>query len=446
MVPALRDRRDRVLLAWDRRLANSPQDGTSRVSDPPKGYPLSMLYILLLLRALLLPTSSTIVSPSLAVQASGANNNANSSPEAVNDRPLHRQLMGEFETIGDISDIVLWRITDSDDEQVILAGTQGALVLDPISLETKEVVEFAAALPPNHDANTRCRIVDADGDGRPEFIRMAEAWAGRTSLHMQDGGVIWTYPAESTSSSAIDGTKICDVGNDNKLEFLIITQTGRELVLLDHRGQLLWSKTNDHKIKTDTITFTDINGDGEDEILYADGRAIRARGAVTGDLVRTEVPSKDCDYVNHLELLRSLGSPPRDRLLGGCYMPASDSENEGQKWYLLAFEPEAASTPVAWSEIENHREFVSVDFPELPHLRGGRVEMISTQADYGGLDRTELRVTIIDKRYTRVFEDLLSAKDGSVIMFGALACIPVRGANRLLVGYGSSLWAYSPSS
>jgi hypothetical protein len=153
------------------------------------------------------------------------------------------------------------------------------------------------------------RVLDLDGDGRPDVLWSGPYHQGATAL---DGKVLWHHRGGTGPATA------ADIDGDGRPEIASIgwEKGGAGLRILDARtGEVRFELVLPGNPRAD-ITAADIDAGRGEELLFAAGRVLRAVGAAGGKLVvlwEVELPAEpagevavaDADGDNRSEILFS---------------------------------------------------------------------------------------------------------------------------------------------
>ena len=331
---------------------------------------------------------------------------------------LQRSLVVQVPVVRDISDMRLLEGTEAG--QVLIAGTCGAFVLDPATREAEGETAFDLPCPPFLDST----IVDVDGDGRLEFTRFQPGWVGPTSVLERDGSVRWSVetPARCEHPFDLDG--------DGRVEVLVAEPNSKTIRLLDHRGELVWQREWTGS-NVDGFAW-DVDGDGEGELIYVDGKALRVCGRDGRELFATTPPGGG--YVNAIRFVAGSGVLGEAELLVGAYA------NERQSYHAYGRSAEEHIAEYSWEEVA---PFVGVQrFERRGQALFLKVDNVMQQAFPAGNKSSELRLSMYDAQGVPLFEDTISKPDNELARGEGAALLLDEDPIRLLVGYGDRVWEY----
>lgn len=159
-------------------------------------------------------------------------------PEVIlNEFGLVRTDTIDLASVGLVSDIVIGDYDPMPGDEIVVAGTKGATVLD------RDFGIIRSIAFESSDSGFRY-VTDVEGDGSPEFVSVSDV--GDLVLEDATGAKLWTRNTawDRGSVEFAEGT-FGDVDGDGDVEFVIYVgefvdtieaPINREIVLLDHRG------------------------------------------------------------------------------------------------------------------------------------------------------------------------------------------------------------------
>ncbi len=326
-----------------------------------------------------------------------------------------REVFAQVPVVGDVSDLHLL-----GDEIVLVAGTCGAAEIDLATGEVLAEVSFDLPCPPFLGS----RIVDVDGDGSLEFARFSAGWVGPTAVLERDGSPRWVEPTPARCD------RLFDVDGDGRLEVLVAEPNSPDVRLLDHAGEVVWSRTWT-KGNLDAWPW-DVDGDGADELLDVDGEALHVVGRDGRELHATRPPGSA--YVNAVRFVTASGAPRDARVLVG------DHQHGRQVYHAYGQDVR--------TYLGTHGRELALSFVGTQSLRRrgatlhAKLENRKKQAWPAGHESSRLRLTVLDPGTGATLEDWidpegqeLARADGALLPLGGDPC-------RFLVGYGPTIWKF----
>ena len=159
--------------------------------------------------------------------------------------------------------------------------------------------------------------MDVDGDGAKEIVAYHNLADGRMLVSIYDSRGVYKYRWTIDSNKAF-AAHISDLDGDGKCEFAFGYGVGAggkpSLVLCDLYGHMLpgWPKVQGFGLYSDSITSTDLDGDGVKELVllydeeqvpayHMDGTPVLATGGVYAGLEWGGLPV--CENLSHEEML-----------------------------------------------------------------------------------------------------------------------------------------------
>ena len=172
----------------------------------------------------------------------------------------------------------LGRITDisvfGNESNVIIAGDHGAVILDKTG-NIKDKISFkmgkfeATEVEPNSTTVTtyskNAKPADLENDGIYEFAGIASNGHSVKGVVLNNKGEIIREFKDGEKRFSIRDVTVKDVDGDGEKE--IIVEYSGMLKFFNLKGEEKWSQTSSGGTLSDSSFFTDIDGDGQDEIL-----------------------------------------------------------------------------------------------------------------------------------------------------------------------------------
>lgn len=320
------------------------------------------------------------------------------------DRLLKKTILIEEATVGLVTDIRYGEFDSLPGAELAIVGRSAAVFLGETG-RPKQTIRFGMR---NTD---QVVLVDVERDGVPEFLNRG-SWASKVVLFEHDGTVRWTY----FSIWGVDDAAAGDVDGDGRLEFVAGLNAWGGVNLLSADGKEVWHQSDGNVWHVEIV---DVDGDGRGEILHSNAGG-------------------------ELKVLDSEGT--------------TVSTYKGES-YISDF------TLTQWGDDRIPRHVVAPGdgFIEILHPGGGTVATFTAPgvAEIGGVTRaTRVRfagggvyhATLVS--YPRWGRSILYLHDEEreiayQEVFGeacqALASVPGRNGESLLVGCVGKVWEYSPA-
>ncbi|MCH7493628.1 VCBS repeat-containing protein [bacterium] len=340
---------------------------------------------------------------------------------------VEKAVIGKVMFIGEIHEI---HIDESEGQRTLmLVGEPGAWRMG-LDGETEKVASYRRLLCM---PNRRVRRGDLDGDGSPEFIWISE----RCGLLVVDarGKEVWSYKEGDPSTFAV-----ADLDGDGADEIV---------ALLDEEDSIAWFKNGEApttvKVEGANLGFelfvSDMDADGSMEIIYW--------GVMSGLTVRDEhgglLLHKEMEYIQEEGTRTLLGfsydlqlvpwPPGSDHLLvTSCERPellvsdaaGSEADPLPKITYLVGLDGEVVAT---------------LDSPSCGNGGPGGVSVEGADGEtYMAMVTDHIArasLFIWDKTAKLVYREVIDER------CKAMAVLPGEEADRLLLGCGYTVWAYS---
>jgi hypothetical protein len=308
----------------------------------------------------------------------------------------------------------------------VVAGTTGAAFLEPDSYRVQRVIQYDDRGPPflHHD------VVDVNADGTLEFAREPHVAAAVLSI---DGKILWQ---RSPPGWGFPFATFGDVNGDKKLEFLLWTSRGEELV--DWNGTSKWKQRWSGNISK--VRFIDLDNDGCDELVSIDGESLFVRDG-EGMLVR-RVPMPNAKYVNFLEPTGYPFDKAGSRILVGYNYEGEDDLK--QMFLVMAADDSTVVGNISEDDVPFYCTQHAVQLSGLAATYRVGWEPMKYQGQLVGFSATRLRLRLYDDELRHVYDEIIAANNGQAIPGdGDVEVLPRGGAHQsILVGYGPKVWEY----
>ncbi len=176
-------------------------------------------------------------------------------PEVTTEHTFSERLLVEDLLVGRIRSMT-WVAARHARPLLCVAGDEGAVFLDGDG-EVQRTVVFDRK-------GGRHVPIDLGQDGDWEFMNRGGGWQP-VGLLDADGNTLWRYPTRWSAASPND-MAAGDLDGDGDLEFVVGTNGGGGVLVLDHEGQVVesWDATN-----VSSVEIADIDHDGADEVIHS---------------------------------------------------------------------------------------------------------------------------------------------------------------------------------
>lgn len=339
--------------------------------------------------------------------------------------------------IGKINDLMVRTAKNSSDIEIIIAGTNGAIIADRNAEKRSSIkYQFETAnnapgpvLTENKNETIGFRqIVDLENDQVYEYLGRGGIEGAAVFDH--EGKHLWGYGAFTDNKTSIDNMAAGDVDGDGIAEFVALWDG---LELFDRKGARIW------KQETGFINYqaeiVDTDGNGKNEIIYSTGTDMTIRDAEGNIIKRVDMPF----YISNFTI---------------CHFPEKKDQfcvmavEEGYIW-LVDFKGEVV---VKFQAPLSDLEGGGVETPEgmiggtsVYRSKGLWVNLVKDESgylavitEYAGLDRSVLYVYKPSGQL--VYHEVLPEQCTSIAVWPKSGADDVEG---LLVGGERTIWRYS---
>jgi hypothetical protein len=315
------------------------------------------------------------------------------------------------EHLGNISQIRVGWPADREGADIAVVGSRGADFID-LASQIKKQIQFSTN---QRGSVTVARTSAAGGYG---YLTRDESWTAPAMLFDEEGQLRW----RSNSAWGVDDSAPGDVLGDGKLSVVIGFNGSGGIALLDGQGQSVWRKKEGNVWHVETL---DIKGNGREEILHSNASGqLLVRGA-KGELIAQYLPGV---YVSWFAITRWGDESKPTHIL----VPTTQRR-------------EGCCTPV-FVVLDAHGKTVAERESPLGDVLN---RTAATPVRFGKHDDY---FAILQNNFARGRSMLLLyGKDGEIVyqeILGesclGLAAVPIKDAERLLVGCEGKIWEYSP--
>jgi hypothetical protein len=139
-------------------------------------------------------------------------------------------------------------------------------------------------LPDHRQVMSAPTVVDVSGDGIPDIVFNAFRGTNATgdgvlrAISGADGQELWTVSAPLTRVRGTSSVAAADIDGDGKVELCTLPESGAGIICFEHDGTLKF-RTTLPSSTWGALSFADLEGDGEAEILHR-GYVFRPTGAL----------------------------------------------------------------------------------------------------------------------------------------------------------------------
>lgn len=316
------------------------------------------------------------------------------------------------ERLGNISQIRVGWPADREGADIVVVGSRGADFID-LASQIKKQIQFST------NQNTSVTVARTSAAGGYGYLTRDESWTAPAMLFDEEGQLRWRSKGPW---SGVDDSAPGDVLGDGKLSVVIGFNGGGGIALLDGQGHSVWNKREGNVWHVETL---DIEGNGREEILHSNAKGQLLVRDAKGKLIAQYLPGS---YVSWFAITRWGDEPkpthilvPTKRRREGCCTPVFVvldahgkivAERESPLGSVLN---RTAATPVRFGKHDDYFAILQNNFA-----------------------RGRSMVLLYDKDGQIVYQEVL----GESCL--GLAVVPIKDAERLLVGCEGKIWQYSP--
>src|SRR5258707_3753431 len=224
--------------------------------------------------------------------------------------------------IGDINDIAVGELDSHPGIDIVVAGDEGAVVLDHNGIKQSEVrykfqIERKKRGPfestRTYSSLGDMQIVDLKSDGMCEYLARGGVDGGAIFDH--HGNLLWSYGRYTKEKPSLHDITVGDLNGDGGSEF-VVSWNGLEA--FDMHGNRIWERPA--RFGPSQIEIVDTDGDGKKKIVSI-GSQLTIRDASGNELKSIDSPA---GYVGKF----SLCTPPNKNT------PNILAVNHGRLWLL----------------------------------------------------------------------------------------------------------------
>ena len=224
--------------------------------------------------------------------------------------------------MGDISDIAVGELDPHPGIDIVIAGCEGATILDHNGTWQSEVrYKFQIGRKkrgPFESTQTYSslgdmQIVDLKGDGMCEYL--ARGGVDGAAIFDHQGNLLWSYGRYTKEKTSIHDMTVGDLDGDSVSEFVV---SWEGLEAFDMHGNRIWERPA--RFEPSQIEIVDTDGDGKKKIVSI-GSELTIRDASGEELKSIDSPA---GYVGKF----SLCTPPSTNI------PNILAVNDGRLWLL----------------------------------------------------------------------------------------------------------------
>lgn len=147
----------------------------------------------------------------------------------VSNASVNKAVVIADDSLGNVTDIKYTTHQNSNSSMVV-AGTKGVVFINAQGNKIAPSVLFLIN-------NQHTKIIDVDGDDKPEYLDLGGAWQA-VSLSDSMGRPRWVYPAkDSPIGTAANSLSYGDLDSDGGYDFVVGMNAGDGLHILDQQGR-----------------------------------------------------------------------------------------------------------------------------------------------------------------------------------------------------------------
>jgi hypothetical protein len=263
-------------------------------------------------------------------------------------------------------------------------------------------------------------VARLDASGDYGFLTRDQSWAVDAKLLDKQGRELWTY---SGALNGIDDSASGDVVGDGKSQVVVGLNGHGGLVLLDREGKVIWQKTESNVWHVETL---DVQGDGSREILHSNGRGQLLVRNASGEVIARYLPDH---YVSKFSLTRWGTESQRRHIL----IPSQERGDGCCKPVLLVLDAKgqtAADFQAPLGDLMNRAKGTPVHFAKS-------ADYYAALQNADVLERSIL--FLYDQDGQIAYQEIIGDS------CPAIAALPGKLGDRLLVGCSGRIWEYSPA-
>lgn len=147
----------------------------------------------------------------------------------INNVSVNKAVLVEDDNLGNVTDIK-YSTHQNPKSSMVVAGTKGVIFINEQGKKIAPSVLFLLN-------NQHTKIVDIDGDGKPEYLDLGGAWQP-VSMSDNMGRPKWVYPPkDSPMGTAANSMSYGDLDGDGTYDFVVGMNASDGLHVLDQQGE-----------------------------------------------------------------------------------------------------------------------------------------------------------------------------------------------------------------